>query len=294
MKEITLDTLFDIPAHELSEWTICLNNANAEGVYSFDQDAKRLTEHISWKKGATKRVSFRRITTKYCLQFIRLDKDFKFDEWLFLGAFEVKGCVRHDDGHETYDIVPMEIYSEYVERLIVRFKKKQGPKQAKLSADNLASIAVVRISEKKYINANRPFPGFNSVSLSFQELEYIIHANIDNWRELLSNINAVYCITDMSNGQLYVGSTYGTNGVWQRWSCYVNTHGDGGNVKLKEILAEDGIYNRICSDKRKADDFKFTLLEVFYNRDGNADYIRKREAYWKEVFQTRSFGYNGN
>ena len=36
----------------------------------------------------------------------------------------MKGCVRYDDGHETYDIVPMEIYSEYVERLIVMFKKK--------------------------------------------------------------------------------------------------------------------------------------------------------------------------
>ena len=100
-------------------------------------------------------MSFRRITTKYCLQFIRLDKDFKFDEWLFLGVFEVKGCVRYDDGHETYDIVPMEIYSEYVERLIVRFKKKQGPKQAKLSADKLASIAVVKPAGGKNVGRLR-------------------------------------------------------------------------------------------------------------------------------------------
>ena len=149
MKEITLQTLLDIPSSELSEWTICFNNANAEGVYSFEQDAKRLTEHISWKKGATKKVSFRRINTKYCLQFIRLDKDFKFDEWLFLGAFEVKGYVRYDDGHETYDLVPMEIYSEYVERLIVRFKKRQAP-----SRQNFRRIILPRLQWSEYLKKN--------------------------------------------------------------------------------------------------------------------------------------------
>ena len=98
----------------------------------------------------------------------------------------------------------------------------------------------------------------------------------------------------MSNGRLYIGSTYGFNGVWQRWSCYVNTNGHGGNVQLKEILAKDEAYKKINNNLSYANNFKFTLLEVFYNRNGNADYIMDRENYWKNVFLTRKAGYNSN
>lgn len=55
-------------------------------------------QHISWKKSAGAKSSFRQIYTKYCLEFIRLDKDSKYDEWLFLGAFKNDGIISHEVG----------------------------------------------------------------------------------------------------------------------------------------------------------------------------------------------------
>lgn len=294
MKQIYLNDLLNIDKLNFKDWTLCLNNATKEGIYSFEENTDRLMEHISWKKHQNSNISFRNIYTDYCLQFIRLDRENKFNQWLFLGAFIVEGFVVHPDGHETYNLKPMKKYDQYSERLIVEFTKKQGPKQVKIPIENIESISVVEVLEKKYIQVNKEFDGFDNVSLEFEELKKIIKSNVDNWRELLSNVNAVYCITDMSNGRLYIGSTYGFNGVWQRWSCYVNTNGHGGNVQLKEILAKDEAYKKINNNLSYANNFKFTLLEVFYNRNGNADYIMDRENYWKNVFLTRKAGYNSN
>ena len=98
-------------------------------------------------------------------------------------------------------------------------------------------------------------------------------------------INCIYAITDKLTGKVYIGSTYGYNGVWQRWSCYVNTNGHGGDVVLKALVEQNPNYG---------DNFVFTVIESFFNRDGNAPYILERENYWKKVFSTRTFGNNKN
>ena len=95
MENIFLNDILNIEFSDYCNWTICLNNANDEGIYSFDENPKRLLEHISWKKHAKSNVSFRNINTKFCLQFIRLDKENKFNQWLFLGAFIVNGYKEH-------------------------------------------------------------------------------------------------------------------------------------------------------------------------------------------------------
>lgn len=46
---IYLNEIFAISKNEYDKWTLCLNNANAEQVYSFDENETRLLEHISWK-----------------------------------------------------------------------------------------------------------------------------------------------------------------------------------------------------------------------------------------------------
>ena len=109
MTELFLNELFNISTEEIIDWTICLNNGTNDNVYSFTTNEKRLMEHISWKKHAGSNVSFRIISTKYCLQFIRLDKDKKWDQWLFLGAYEKTDEInKFDDGHETYNLVPID------------------------------------------------------------------------------------------------------------------------------------------------------------------------------------------
>ena len=282
---IFLNEIFQIAKDEYADWTICLNNANADQVYSFDVNKERLLEHISWKRHRGSTVSFRNIPTKYCLQFLRLDKDQKWEQWLFLGAYENCGVNEFEDGHQTYDLKPIDRFSHFIERLIIEYKRVQGPKQAKLNITNIETIPVVSILEKKYIQVNRPFEGYDKISLPFQELKTIINGNVDNWRILLENINCIYAITDSLTGKVYIGSTYGYNGVWQRWSAYVNTNGHGGDVVLKELIEHTPDYSK---------NFVFTIIESFFNRDGNAPYILERENYWKKVFSTRTFGNNKN
>ena len=170
---IKLNQIIRIDSSEFRDWSICLNNAPNEGIYSFEDNRDRLLEHISWKKGSDSKMSFRNIYTKYCLQFIRLDKDLKWDNWLFLGAFENKGVKTFEDGHEVYDLHPIERFSEFRDRLVVYYKKKQGPKQAKLDISHIESIEVEQILEKPYIQTMRPFPGYNNVSLPFSELNSV-------------------------------------------------------------------------------------------------------------------------
>lgn len=282
---IYLNEIFAISKNEYDKWTLCLNNANAEQVYSFDENETRLLEHISWKKHRGSSTSFRNIYTPYCLQFLRMEKEQKYDQWLFLGAYENCGIQTFDDGHQIYTLRRIERYSHFIERLIIEYKKERGPKQAKISIENIETTPVVSILEKKYLQVHRPFDGYNKVSLPFKELKSIINSNVDNWRILLENINAVYAITDTLTGRIYIGSTYGYDGVWQRWGHYVNTNGHGGDVVLKALIKRNPDYG---------DNFVFTLVESFFNRDGNAPYILNREQYWKKVFATRSFGNNKN
>lgn len=282
---IYLNELLTISKNEYADWSICLNHANLEQVYSFDENRERLLEHISWKKDADKTTSFRNLYTEYCLQFIRLDKDKKWEQWLFLGAYKNCGINIFSDGHETYNLKLIDRFSHFIERLIVSYKKKQGPKQAKINISNIETMPVVSVLEKKYIQVSRPFDGYDKISLPFNELKSIINSNVDNWRILLENINCVYAITDTLTGKVYIGSTYGYNGTWQRWSTYVNTNGHGGNSVLKELIEQNSDYGN---------NFVFSVIESFFNRDGNAMYILERENYWKKVFSTRIFGNNKN
>lgn len=287
MNNILLNDILHISDSEKRDWTICLNNGTEDGVYSFSQNEERLMTHISWKKHSHSAVSFRNIYTKYCLQFLRLDKDGKYDHWLFLGAFEVGEVIHYDeDDHETYDLHPIERFSAYKERLIVKFAKKQGPKQAKVDFGRIAEFEVVRILDKKYCSASNPFPGYSNVRLSFPDLKNIVINNDDEWRIALRNVNCIYVITDISNGKVYIGSTYGHNGVWGRWCCYVYSNGTGYNDKLEEIRAADPTYPER--------NFQWSILEVLYTNDCKTQMIIDREKYWKAVFCSREFGNNNN
>ena len=75
--------------------------------------------------------------------------------------------------------------------------------------------------------------------LTYDELKEIIESQYKDWRQVLSAVKGVYLITDTSTGRLYVGSAYGEEGIWGRWSEYVSTGGHGGNVSLQELIQRD-------------------------------------------------------
>ena len=290
--KIKVNEILNIQPSEYDDWIICLNNAPWEDktetfVYSLEQNHETLMNHMSWHKSAGKKVAFRTINTKYCLQFIRLDRDYKWDQWLFMGAFEAKGIYTREDGHQLYNLVECDRFSSFKEKLIIQYKKHQGDKQAKIRINLIEVLDVVQILEQPYIKVNRPFKGYDSICLPFSELKLIIESNVDNWRELLSNVNCIYVITDLSNGKLYVGSTYNWRGIWGRWSNYVYTNGHGGDVELKRLINDDPDY--------AIKNFQFSVLEVFLNSDDKDSHIKDREKYWANALDTAfPHGYNRN
>lgn len=93
-------------------------------------------------------------------------------------------------------------------------------------------------------------------------------------------------IVDKSNGKKYVGSAYGDNGIWSRWSTYILT-GHGYNDELVDLITKNGL-----DYARK--NFHFAILELRSMKTDD-DTIINRESFWKEVLLTRgNFGYNKN
>lgn len=77
------------------------------------------------------------------------------------------------------------------------------------------------------------FPGYQDVLLSWQELQAICKhpASHKDWVTALKFTAAIYRITDLPTGKIYIGSAYGKSGLWNRWCDYAGT-GHGGNLKL--------------------------------------------------------------
>lgn len=129
------------------------------------------------------------------------------------------------------------------------------------------------------------FPGYESVLLTFQELKQII----DNpqlyadWHFALSAINAIYAITDCSNGKIYIGSSYNKNGLLGRWSEYALTI-NGGNLAFEQL----GQQNPNAHFQ-----FQYTILKVL-PKDITALEAIEVENNFKRKLQTIQFGYNHN
>ena len=146
------------------------------------------------------------------------------------------------------------------------------------------SLTVSEILPNKYDGVK--FPGFDSINITYSQLETIIKADNREWRTALQNIYGVYLIMDKATGKQYVGSAYGGGGMWKRWSDYILSNGTGGNVGLNELLQDK-------PETYANENYKFTLLE-FFSTKGSAEYVVSRENFWKEVLLTRFYGLNKN
>lgn len=85
-------------------------------------------------------------------------------------------------------------------------------------------------------------------------------------------------------GKLYVGSAYGEEGIWGRWSDYVKTNGSGGNKMLVELINNDHTY---------AKNFQFSILMLLPKTITNDEAINK-ERLFKNKLGTNTFGLNCN
>lgn len=206
--------------------------------------------------------------------------------YIFGGYYKVVKLSPKEKDGTGYKLELQEKFSEYIKRLIIELKEPIG---RNIYTRNYTSVVSGALSPVIYEIAPEsklgPFPGYSSVSLQHRELRSII--DDPPWKEELSRVKGVYCVTDTSNGRLYIGSAYSSKeGIWHRWKSYADINNlTGGNKEFEEIKKDN--------PKAILDNFQYTIIEVF---DMKADEkaIIARENYWKEAFCTRNKGMNHN
>ncbi|NEG90125.1 GIY-YIG nuclease family protein [Bifidobacterium aerophilum] len=156
----------------------------------------------------------------------------------------------------------------------------------KLDGNNDRPIISIERREK------RAFPGFDGLILEFKELTDVI-ADPDYYSayyDAMSQVSAIYLITDTKSGKQYVGSAYGGEGLWQRWSTYAHTRGrggsgDGGNKLLVDLLNRGG--------EGYEKNLQYSVLRVL-DSGLSTDQVVEMENLYKDKLGTREFGLNAN
>lgn len=129
------------------------------------------------------------------------------------------------------------------------------------------------------------FSDYLDFSLTHEELGLLAarpEAHAD-WISAISAVAGVYLILNEATGQHYVGSAYGTDGIWGRWRNYA-ANGHGGNKRLKMLLADDPD----CTSK-----FRYSVLQVL-PRTLSSKAVIAWESRMKEKLGSRAHGLNAN
>ncbi len=203
-------------------------------------------------------------------------------EFFIFGGLYKKTGIRSSD---KYELELQDDYKEYRKRLIIKLEKPIGRDIYARKFKNVCETMHAVIYEIRPEEKLSVFPGYNNVRLMHKDLQTIINNEDIEWKNALSVVKGVYCITDTSTGKIYIGSAYGnTNGIWQRWSSYANIKNLTGGNKYFELLKKE-------FESYIIDNFQYSILEIMdFKTDKNE--IIQREEYWKKVFKSVEFGMN--
>ncbi len=243
-------------------------------------------EFKEWQEQQT----LKNFSRKYIISLIYYSRN----KWLFGGVYEVlpvkpTPIQKGDWKGWQYQTKLVDCQTDLIGRAFIHYEKNYRasyPTLELMPADNESmpprDAYIVSMTDKK-VSIN-DFNGFDEVNIDYETLKAIVSDNIMSWKSALSNVKGIYLIADKLTGKQYVGSAYGDECIWQRWSEYAK-NGHGGNKELKELVLSKGEAYKY--------NFKYSILEVCNMNLGN-EYIIGRESYWKEVLQTRQFGLNKN
>jgi hypothetical protein len=212
----------------------------------------------------------------YIISFVGLEGS----KAVFFGVFKVGDWIMKN-GEYYYDLTEEYVFEDYKDRVVIYWGK------AAISWHQWYYKQEKEVSEilpKGYMG---DFKGLTDFVLTFDELQRLVNnpdANRD-WKSHLSSVNGVYLILDTStkDGRLYVGSAYGNEGIWQRWTEYAkNSHGHN-----KEMVALQSL------DKEHAKHFRFSILQALPSNVTSKEIVAIENLY-KEKLGSRAYGLNAN
>jgi hypothetical protein len=183
--------------------------------------------------------------------------------------FEHPRCYIPQPQDRAYELRELDEFADLVERLLIRWG--QGPSTRAWS--QWAVSKPKEIVEVRRTADEPTFPGFSTFASSLEDLPLAPQS----WRNILGSVRGVYLLVCPDTGNQYVGSAYGEDGFWGRWSAYV-ADGHGGNILLRA---------------RTRTNYAITILEIASPDMALSDIIR-RETAWKIKLGARAHGLNAN
>lgn len=218
-----------------------------------------------------KKKSYKVGQTTIGLVKIKPNEDF----WLLFHVGKVTKDLNRLNG-VGYEYESLPNYDKYLGRIIVKYKNT-SQNMIRNAKSVLEECELSQILPDAF--DNDIFPGYDKVNVSWTELSRVIEK--EGWKTALQNQKGVYLIMDKSTGKKYVGSAYGDNMILGRWLSYIKT-GHGGNVGLKSLTFD---YIK--------ENFIYSILDIYKSTTDDQTII-ERENWWKDVLQSRKFGYNEN
>jgi len=221
--KINLNDILRLSKEEIAQTKVRLitNNGHVEPLDVFKNDPKKLFIWNFWN-GKNKNYN----NTKYSIGLINM----KGGRWLLFTVAKITKDL-NVLGQVAYEYEELEQYRPLFGRVIVKYNNKVQAMVRK--AEGLIDeIEILEILPNIYTGEN--FSGYEKVRLSYKELKIAVYRN-KTYINAFKSQKAIYLITDMSNGKLYVGSaTSNNNMLLNRWQTYVQ-NGHGGNKNLKDI-----------------------------------------------------------
>lgn len=279
---LKLIDILGIPESEYKNYKIHFAIGSKRKIEPYEQFL--INKFKTWQEQQT-RKNFSR---PYVISLIYAGKD----TWLYAGVYKILSTAPLPITNNSwkgwkYESELTDIQADLIGRAFVYYKKEYRASYPKLElqCENSippADMEIVRLLDKRVSIAD--FNGFDKTIISYETLKSIIDNEVPSWQSALSNVKGVYLIVDRSTGKQYVGSAYGEQCIWQRWSNYAHD-GHGGNEELKALLSKNGTNYKY--------NFQYSILEICNMNIGN-EYILTRENHWKEVLLSREFGLNKN
>lgn len=193
----------------------------------------------------------------------------------FIGVFRIIGKEEIGNGFK-YKMSDVSGYDDLKERVLIRWENAICWHQWIKN-----EMEIVEICPGLHY---KRFTDYFDLVLMYSELEEIIGNQYNDWKSVLSSIKGVYLITDTNTGKLYVGSAYGENGIWGRWSDYISTSGHGNNKLLKELINNNPNYKF---------HLQFSILMILPKTVTSDEAILKEQLF-KRKLGSNSFGLNAN
>jgi len=120
-----------------------------------------------------------------------------------------------------------------------------------------------------------PFKDYLEFTLTYSELQYLYlnpEANKE-WRARLSAVAGVYLILARTTGAQYVGSAYGLEDIWGRWSDYAR-NGHGENRGLRMLIEKNSSYPA---------EFLYSILQILPKTLAKREVLNWEGRYMKKL-----------